>query len=37
MVEVIDGEKVENAMVTMLMEDGNIAFFSNDGEFPDLT
>ena len=35
-VEVIDGEKVENAMVTMLMEDGNTAFFSNDGEFPDL-
>jgi subtilisin family serine protease len=35
-VEVIDGEKVENATVTMLMEDGNTAFFSNDGEFPDL-
>jgi subtilisin family serine protease len=34
-VEVIDGEKVENAMVTMLMQDGNTAFFSNDGEFPD--
>ena len=34
-VEVIDGEKVENAIVTMLMEDGNTAFFSNDGEFPD--
>lgn len=35
-VEVIDGEKVENAVVTMLMEDGNTAFFSNDGEFPDV-
>ena len=35
-VEVIDGDKVENAVVTMLMEDGNTAFFSNDGEFPDL-
>ncbi|MBG18295.1 MAG: hypothetical protein CMB77_08095 [Euryarchaeota archaeon] len=34
-VEVIDGEKVENAVVTMLMEDGSTAFFSNDGEFPD--
>jgi hypothetical protein len=34
-VEVIDGDKVENAVVTMLMEDGSTAFFSNDGEFPD--
>ena len=34
-VEVIDGEKVENAIVTILMEDGSTAFFSNDGEFPD--
>ena len=34
-VEVIDGNKVEDATVTMLMEDGNTAFFSNDGEFPD--
>jgi len=35
-VEVIDGDKVEDATVTMLTEDGNTAFFSNDGELPDL-
>ena len=35
--EVIDGEKVENAIVTTLSADGNAAFFSNDGEFPDAT
>lgn len=34
-VEVIDGEKVENAAVTMLGESGDTAFFSNDGEDPD--
>jgi subtilisin family serine protease len=34
-VEVIDGEKVENAIVTTLSADGNTAFFSNDGEYPD--
>ena len=35
-VTVIDGEPVENAVVTMLLEDGNTAFFSNDGIDPDL-
>ena len=33
---VIDGEKVENAVATMLQEDGTTSFFSNDGIDPDL-
>ena len=34
-VTVIDGEKVENATVTMLGQGGDTAFFANDGEKPD--
>ncbi len=34
--KVIDGEKVENAIATMLQEDGSTSFFSNDGIDPDL-
>jgi len=34
-VQVIDGEKVENAVVTMITETGDTAFFANDGEDPD--